>query len=223
MTDRIYAVGDIHGELDHLKNAVSLIGQDGGPNARIVLLGDYVDRGPDSRGVLQFLSDGLAQAKDWICLLGNHDRMFRMFLENYPRQDSQLLVGYHWLHDRVGGLRALSSYGVELGENERIYKLHARVHDAVPEAHRTFLNGLKYHHLENGILFVHAGLKPGIALENQDESDLIWIRKEFHEFTDPHPWLVVHGHTPVDQATHYGNRINLDSGCGYGRDVSVAM
>ena len=73
------------------------------------------------------------------------------------------------------------------------------------------------------MLFVHAGIRPGVALQDQTEDDLIWIRQEFHNDTRSHPWLVVHGHTPVTQATHYGNRVNLDAGAAYGKPLAVAV
>ena len=80
MTQPIYAIGDIHGQLEMLEEALARIEADGGPEARVVFLGDYVDRGPESRGVIELLSQGLAAGRNWTCLLGNHDRMFSMFM-----------------------------------------------------------------------------------------------------------------------------------------------
>jgi serine/threonine protein phosphatase 1 len=223
MPDRIYAIGDIHGQLAMLEEALARIEADGGPDARIVFLGDYTDRGPDSRGVIERLMQGQAEGRNWICLKGNHDRMFSMFLEEYPRNDSQLLVGYHWLHERLGGIETLQSYGVEVSEGDRIYQVHKRARAAVPQAHLAFLAALQPCLQEGGLLFVHAGIRPGLPLEQQSEDDLIWIRQEFLNDERAHPWLVVHGHTPAKQAEHRVNRINLDSGAGYGRPLSTAV
>ena len=112
----IYAIGDIHGQLAMLEDALRRIEADGGPDARIVFLGDYTDRGPNSRGVIERLAQGKAEARNWVFLMGNHDRMFSMFLADYPRNDDRLLVGYHWLHPRIGGIETLASYGIEVPE-----------------------------------------------------------------------------------------------------------
>ncbi|UWQ41508.1 serine/threonine protein phosphatase [Leisingera aquaemixtae] len=223
MTAPLYAIGDIHGQLEMLDQALALIEADGGEGARIIFLGDYTDRGPNSCGVLERLAGGQAEGRNWICLKGNHDRMFSMFLEEYPRNDARLLVGYHWLHERIGGLETLQSYGVEVEDGDRIYQTHARARAAVPQAHLDFLSGLKPCHQEGELLFAHAGIRPGLPLAQQSEDDLIWIRQEFLNDERAHPWLVVHGHTPGRRAEHRGNRVNLDSGAGYGRPLSAAV
>ena len=223
MTTPIYAIGDIHGQLDMLKDALARIEADGGPDARVVFLGDYVDRGPDSCGVLDLLIEGQRAGRNWITLMGNHDRMFAMFMRDYPVTDAHLLVGYDWFHERIGGVQTMASYGVTVTDSDRTYQVHERARAAVPADHVAFLNGLPAYHQEGELLFVHAGIRPGIPLEEQAENDLIWIRQEFLKDQTPHPWLVVHGHTPVDQATHYGNRVNLDAGAGYGRPLATVV
>ncbi|MEL0436551.1 metallophosphoesterase family protein [Phycobacter sp. K97] len=223
MTAPIYAIGDIHGQREMLEEALDLIAADGGPEARVVFLGDYVDRGPDCRGVLDLLIDGQAAGKNWTCLMGNHDRMFSMFMEDYPRNDARLLVGYHWLHDKIGGVETLASYGVGVPEGARIHEVHAEARAAVPEHHRAFLEGLPSHCEEEALLFVHAGIRPGVPLSQQSEDDKIWIRQEFLNDPRQHPWLVVHGHTHVPAAEHRGNRVNLDSGAGFGRPLTAAV
>ncbi|MCE8533784.1 serine/threonine protein phosphatase [Ruegeria pomeroyi] len=223
MSTPIYAVGDIHGQAEQLETALARIEADGGPDARIVFLGDYADRGPDSRAVLDRLIAGQSQGRDWITLKGNHDRMFEMFLRDHPAQDDRLLIGYHWLHDRIGGVETLASYGVPVPEGVRTYQVHAQARAAVPAEHRNFLAGLPNYHQEGALLFVHAGIRPGLPLERQVENDLIWIRQEFLDDPRPHPWLVVHGHTPGKRAEHHGNRVNLDAGAGYGRPLAAAV
>lgn len=223
MTQPIYAIGDIHGQFEMLEEALERIHTDGGPDARIVFLGDYVDRGANSREVIELLSEGVQTGRNWIMLRGNHDRMFSMFAETYPKNDSRLLVGYHWLHERIGGVETLASYGVEVSEGDRIYQVHSDLMKTLPDAHRAFLKSLQNSHLEQGMLFVHAGIRPGIPLEEQTEDDLLWIRHEFLDDPREHPWLVVHGHTPRKQAEHCGNRVNLDAGAGYGRPLVAAV
>lgn len=223
MTQPIYAIGDIHGQLGMLQDALARIEADGGPDARVVFLGDYTDRGPDSKGVIELLSQGLDAGRNWVCLLGNHDRMFSMFIEEYPRTDARLLVGYHWLHERIGGVETLQSYGLQLTETTRIFQLHAEALQAVPDHHRSFLDALPDHHQEGELLFVHAGIRPGVALEEQSQEDKIWIRQEFLNDQTEHPWLVVHGHTQIPAPEHRGNRVNLDSGAGFGRPLTTAV
>lgn len=103
MPDPIYAIGDIHGQITMLEDVLARIDADGGSNARIVFLGDYVDRGPDSRGVLECLAKGRSQGYKWILLKGNHDRMFQWFMEDPPKHDPYLFAGYHWFHKVIGG------------------------------------------------------------------------------------------------------------------------
>lgn len=223
MQQPIYAIGDIHGQLDKLDAALDRVERDGGTGARIVFLGDYTDRGPNSRGVIARLSAGLAEGRDWICLRGNHDRMFAMFMEPYPRNDARTLVGYHWLHPRIGGIETLASYGVPVDEGDRIFEVHERARAAVPPSHLDFLAGLGDYHRSGDLFFVHAGIRPGVALEAQTQDDMIWIRETFLDDPQPHPWLVVHGHTHISAPRHYGNRVNLDSGAGHGHDLTAAV
>ena len=221
MTNRIYAIGDIHGELEMLQHAIDKIASDGGAGAPVVFVGDYVDRGPRSREVIDFLIEGLSSGKNWICLLGNHDRMFTMFMESTPRRDPRLRIEYSWLHDRLGGKQTLASYGVDI--EARPDTMHRQARSAVPAEHIDFLTSLKFSHQVDGLLFVHAGIRPGIPIEQQDSNDLIWIRQEFLEDSRQHPLLVVHGHTPVSEARHYGNRVAIDTGAGYANQLSTVV
>ncbi|PZX15038.1 serine/threonine protein phosphatase 1 [Palleronia aestuarii] len=242
MTDRIYAVGDIHGYASELDRALGLIEADGGPDARVIFLGDYTDRGPDSRGVLDRLIDGLAAGRNWVCLMGNHDRMFLRFLTEGAEHDGNIKSGLSWMNRRLGGPSTLASYGLPQGEGGAflmaqnggletlssydlggdelsLQELVMRARETVPEGHREFLATRPILHREGELVFVHAGIRPGVPLDAQEEDDLLWIRDGWLEDTRDHGVLVVHGHTALDTPTHYGNRVNLDGGAGYGRPL----
>jgi serine/threonine protein phosphatase 1 len=223
MTTPIYAIGDIHGQLAELHRVLDLIEADGGPDAQIVFLGDYTDRGADSRAVIDLLMDAQAKGRNWTFIKGNHDRMFSWFMEETPRHEDYLPVELTWLHPRLGGDTTLASYGVDFTPRTRTKKVHRMARDAVPRAHIDFLDACVLSHETDDLFFVHAGILPGLPLNQQIEHDLLWIRQEFHNDPRMHPKLIVHGHTPVDEATHYGNRINLDSGAGYGSPLTAAV
>lgn len=222
---RIYAIGDIHGHLDLLRRAHDRIATDQarhGPG-KVVHLGDLVDRGPDCRGVIDWLMAGLAAGQDWVVLKGNHDRMCALFLETPPAADPRLRAEFSWLHPRIGGAETLASYGVRSAADRPVAAVHADAVAAVPPAHGAFLGALPTSHGAGGCLFVHAGIRPGIALDRQTEDDLLWIRDVFLNDPRDHGVLVVHGHTAIDRPTHYGNRLNLDSGAAYGGPLSAVV
>ncbi|WP_299147477.1 metallophosphoesterase family protein [uncultured Tateyamaria sp.] len=223
MTSPIYAIGDIHGQLSKLDQILSLIEEDGGADAQIVFLGDYTDRGPDSRGVIERLIEGRDAHRNWTFIKGNHDRMFEWFMQDPLRHDPYLMVELYWLHQRLGGDTTLASYGVDASGQRREKDVHAEARTAVPQAHLDFLAELRITHTVGDLMFVHAGIRPGVPLTDQTEEDMIWIRQQFHTYTGPHPKLIVHGHTPIDRATHYGNRVNLDTGAGYGKPLTAAV
>ncbi|MES2551158.1 MAG: metallophosphoesterase family protein [Pseudomonadota bacterium] len=221
----LYAIGDIHGHLKLLKAAHALIADDmakHGPG-QIVHVGDLVDRGPDSRGVIDYLSQGQAAGEDWVVLKGNHDRMFTRFLNDPMEQEPGLRADLGWLHPKLGGQATLASYGVAKAADRPIPKVHADAVAAVPQAHRDYLSSLPSMHHAVDCLFVHAGLRPGVALDQQIETDLVWIRDVFLIEVASFGPLVVHGHTAINEATHYGNRINLDSGAAYGGPLSAVV
>ena len=221
----IYAIGDIHGQLALLEEAHRRIARDmavHGPG-QVVHLGDYVDRGPCSQGVVDYLIEGIAAGRDWVLLKGNHDRLFTRFLDDPGWQDPGLRGGLSWLHPRLGGGATLASYGVKNAADRPVAKVHAEAVAAVPALHRRFLSGLPVMHRAGEAIFVHAGLRPGVALEDQAEDDLVWIRQEFLEKRGDFGGLVVHGHTAIDAPTHYGNRVNLDSGAAYGGPLTAAV
>lgn len=219
----IYAIGDIHGELGMLEQALRWIEKDGGLDARIVFLGDYVDRGPDSQKVLDLLIQGQKLGRNWVFLKGNHDRMFDWFLQTPSRSDPHLFIDLSWLHEKLGGQNTLKSYGLHFKNRYRLNELHLAALEVVPDNHHKFLTNCQLSYENKDLYFCHAGIKPGVALQNQREEDLLWIRDEFHHFRGQHDKIIVHGHTPLDGATHYNNRINLDSGSGYGQSLTAAV
>ncbi|MCZ4352002.1 metallophosphoesterase family protein [Roseovarius aestuarii] len=212
----IYALGDIHGHKGALDRALALIEADGGRDAALVVLGDLVDRGPDSRGVIDTLIAGQAAGRDWTVLQGNHDQLFLDYLELGRTHSPLVKSGRSWLSPMIGGIETLASYGVTEPDVDAAQA-------SVPQAHIEFLRGLPRMHQVGDLLFVHAGIDPLLPLEWQDPDELIWIREPFLGHTDPLPWLVIHGHTAIDHPCHHGNRVNLDGGAGYGRPLNPAV
>ncbi|MEE9387240.1 MAG: metallophosphoesterase [Paracoccaceae bacterium] len=130
--------------------------------------------------------------------------------------------GKHWLHQKSGGRETLTSYGIDLNSvPDRELAQAARA--AVPPQHQAFLAGLDTMYRSPDAVFVHAGIKPGVAIEDQVEDDLIWIREPFLNDRRDHGPLIIHGHTPIDAPTHYGNRVNIDSGVAFGGPLSVIV
>lgn len=222
-----YAIGDIHGQYDLMLGAFALIDTDrnreGLAAAPVVVLGDLCDRGPKSAQVIAHLCAAQAQGENLVVLKGNHDRMFSRFLVDPWSRDPGLRAEFTWLHPRLGGPQTLASYGIREPGNRPLDQVHAEALAAVSPAHRLWLDGLPSSALVENVLFVHAGIRPGVDLRDQTEDDLLWIRAAFLEDTRDHGALVVHGHTAIAAATHYGNRLNLDSSAGYGGPVSVAV
>lgn len=215
----LYAIGDIHGHLDKLRGAHDLVEADrareGTGTARLVHVGDLVDRGPDSAGVVGYLADLMRGDPRVVVLKGNHDSMFEEFLRTRPSRwgDSR------YLHANIGGRATLCSYGLPAAGSARA--LHDRAAEAVPADHRAFLDALPLSHSEGGCLFVHAGIRPGVPLAWQTAADLMWIRDAFLHDTRDHGSLVVHGHTPVASVEHHGNRLAIDTGAGWDGPVSA--
>ncbi|WP_010141658.1 metallophosphoesterase family protein [Oceanicola sp. S124] len=215
----LYAIGDIHGQIGMLDEVLAKIDADGGDTGpggadEVIFLGDLVDRGPAARQVLERLIAGRAEGRRWTVIRGNHDTMFLRFLRNGELHDPAIKSGNGWTHHLLGGCATLESYGIATGIDRAPEDLFAEAQEKVPAEHRAFLESLPLWQQRPGLLFVHAGIRPGIALEEQAEQDLIWIREDFYAEDGPHPWLVVHGHTIVPAPTHFGNRIDIDTGAG---------
>lgn len=222
---RSYAIGDIHGHVGLLRGVHDLIADDiakHGP-APVVHVGDLVDRGADSCGVIDHLMRGMAEGCDWIVLKGNHDRMFSRFMRDPTEPEPGLRADLAWLHPKLGGAETLASYGVRAAGDRPVAKVHFDALAAVPQAHRAFLESRPAWHQIGEVLFVHAGIQPGVAIEDQTETDLVWIRAPFHAHKTSFGPLVVHGHTAIDTPTHYGNRVNIDSSAAYGGPLSAIV
>ncbi len=209
---RIYAVGDIHGRLDllnALNAAISADARASAPARRcVVYLGDYVDRGLWSREVIDCLLAGPLPGFEAIHLLGNHERMMRDFLDDTG-------IGPTWMMN--GGDRTLSSYGVPADDalwapRTAFDRLQAAFRTRLPPAHRDFLESLRLMHIEGDYAFVHAGVRPGMALDAQVEEDLIWIREPFLSSVEDFGKIVVHGHTITPRPDMQANRIGIDTG-----------
>lgn len=223
---RSYAIGDIHGQSGMLAAAHARIDADrartGDADAPVIHLGDLVDRGPDAKGVIEMLMAGRRAGKPWIVLKGNHDRMFVEALARNAR-DPALRADLGYLSPAIGGRETLASYGVTGNFLAGTARLLESGRKAVPKAHLDFIDALPLFHLRGDCLFVHAGIRPGVPLEDQEEDDLLWIRDAFLLDTRDHGRLVVHGHTPVETPEHLGNRVALDTGAGFGRPLTAAV
>lgn len=219
----IYAIGDIHGQHEMLLHALDLIYADGGKDAEIVFLGDYLDRGPDSKAVVQTLMDGQAAGKPWHAIKGNHDRYLTRFLDNMTVNDSATRSGLYWFNPRLGGDKTLASYGVEAIDGSPIEPVHEAALKAVPQDHRDWLANLPLTFETDTLFFCHAGVRPEIPFDQQVEDDLIWIRDGWLDYPHALPKLVVHGHTALEHPQHHGNRVNLDGGAGYFRPLHPAI
>jgi predicted MPP superfamily phosphohydrolase len=222
---RIYAIGDVHGQLSKLETALALIEDDRAQTrdqtAPLVQVGDLIDRGPESAATVARFID-LTRADPRITvLLGNHDNMFLHFMQSSPQQDPRLRTDLTWLNPRLGGQETLTSYGVDI--DAPLPDIHAQAMALVPDQHLTFLTSLPLTFAQDECLFVHAGIRPGVALDRQDPEDLYWIRTEFLDDATDHGPLIVHGHTPVDRVEHHGNRLAIDTGAAYGGALSAVV
>ena len=219
----IYAIGDIHGRPDLLRALHAKIQVDAThrhvSRRVVVYLGDYIDRGDDSRRVIDMLLDEPLEGFERIHLKGNHEDSLLRFLFN-PSSDPG------WLY--YGAEATLYSYGVQpplpncgMKEFNRVRREFA---ENMPERHRQFLIDLPYAYSEGDYFFVHAGVRPGIPLERQTPDDMLWIRDEFLLSSADFGKVVVHGHNITEQPESHPNRIGVDTGaCFTGRLSCVVL
>ena len=206
---RVYAIGDIHGHLDLLDQVLARIDAHLADNPISqpieVFLGDYVDRGPQSRVVLDRLIER-SHTHRTIFLKGNHE----VLLATFPT-DPNILDEWR----KYGGLETLMSYGLKPSAKRspsQYPELAAALEHALPQSHRDFLSELKTHFVCGDYFFVHAGVRPNVSLHLQSENDLLWIRDDFLKYEKPFDKIIVHGHTPVPAPEIRSNRINIDTG-----------
>lgn len=209
---RVYAIGDIHGRADLLRELHAAIAADAAAfdgDRQLVYLGDFVDRGDGSRQVLDLLLGEPLAGFTSIHLMGNHEHALLSFLD-----DPRAIPG--WLS--WGGRETLLSYGVPVGlatSADELPRLRDQLAQAIPAAHVEFLESLQLCHREGDYYFVHAGVRPGVALEQQRFEDQLWIREPFNSSTNDHGAVVVHGHTIADEVQWLPNRIGIDTGAFY--------
>jgi serine/threonine protein phosphatase 1 len=200
-----YAFGDIHGCVDKLRSLVAACRQHAGERAmRFVMLGDYIDRGPDSAAVVDFLMRLQREFDDhFVALMGNHEAWALEFADRAKPSPG-------WLQN--GGAATLASYGVgNVGE--------------LPPEHLDWMHSLPCCFDDGLRFFVHAGIDPERPLDDQDEYDLLWMRMPFLADGRDYGRLIVHGHTPLDDGVPelYPNRLNLDTGAVFGGPLTAAV
>lgn len=206
---RIYAIGDIHGRLDLLVEIERLIQADAAnapANVAIIYLGDYIDRGDDPGGVIDHLLDQPLSGFNVFHLMGNHEDFLINFLEDGEQ-------GSMWI--RNGGDATLEYYGITAWPymtDGQLKPLRGKLESLVPLRHREFLAGLLISYQAGDYFFAHAGVRPGIDLEDQDETDLMWIRDEFLNSDANFGRCVVHGHSIASEPEIRRNRIGIDTG-----------
>lgn len=209
---RVYAIGDVHGRHDLLRDLLGRIEQDiasavgdGAASSRIILLGDYIDRGTESRDVIETIRLG-CETRGWVCLKGNHEAMLLAALDG--QIDWEM-----WLSN--GGVETAFSYGVatrDFTSTGRMDELGPALIAAIPEAHLTLLRSLPTHVELGDYFFCHAGIRPGVPVDAQMPEDLMWIRDLFLDSRADHGKRIVHGHTPRMEPEILPNRINVDTG-----------
>jgi len=212
---RVYAVGDIHGCLDRLTELHAAIGDDLAarpvPEPLLLHIGDYVDRGEDSAGVVALLAQGSPlPGVRCVNLTGNHEAMM---LEALAGDDAAAAV--NWLTN--GGADALHSWGVPRAVPATAWRSY------IPDVHVAFLTKLSLSHRAGGYLFVHAGIRPGVAIAAQERRDLLWIREPFLSWKRDFDAVVVHGHTPRAKPDVKANRIGIDTGAVNGGILTCAI
>jgi serine/threonine protein phosphatase 1 len=203
MAADIYAIGDIHGNLDLLQRLLEKIQPDLARD-QLVFMGDYIDRGPNPKGVVDYVLGfkRLVNPQEVICLKGNHEAMFLNFLQG---RDLELFLFN-------GGLSTLRDYwGEDWDHLEQL---------VLPPEHRKFFEELRLYYETPDYLFVHGGLKPGVPPAKQDEEDLLWIRGDFIASMEDFGKKVIFGHTPFQQPLVMPNKIGIDTGAAYGNRLT---
>ncbi len=194
---KTYVIGDIHGCLGPLKALMGKLPLK--KTDELLFIGDYIDRGPDPKGVVNYVLELRKNHPGKVtCLLGNHEWMLLNYLDRTDRES--------WLQN--GAQATLASYGGE---------------DKIPYAHQEFFHSLSPFHRTDEYLFVHAGIRPGIPLEAQSTEDLLWIRREFYRYPGRFDQTIVFGHTPLREVLNQEDRIGIDTGCVFGGKLTCLV
>jgi serine/threonine protein phosphatase 1 len=202
---KIYAIGDIHGCLDKLEAMMNRLAIDA-EHDTLVFIGDYIDRGPDSKGVVDFILDLKGKLKNVICLVGNHEQTFLNYY--FHEQDGQIF----YLN---GGDATIASYGyIETPEGKKIN---------IPDNHLEFFESLLPYYETDDYIFAHAGIRPGVPLNKQSVDELTWIRYEFIRYHYDFGKIVIFGHTPVPEPMIQPNKIGIDTGACYGGPLTCVI
>jgi serine/threonine protein phosphatase 1 len=214
---RAYVIGDVHGRLDLLEQLLGQIERERpARKTLLVFLGDLIDRGPASAQVIERLRSYSADGVRCVFLLGNHEEVLLRILDG----DASLISS--WL--KFGGTQCLESYGADWraiakqSDSEALETIRA----AIPREHVEFLRSFADTCRFGDYLFVHAGIRPGVAIEEQVQSDLRWIRDPFLTDETNHGCVVIHGHTISDEVEERVNRIGIDTGA-YRTNVLTAL
>lgn len=206
---RVYAVGDVHGCLDQLNRLMESIDRDltlRPSPSKLIFLGDLVDRGPNSAGVLERILDGGVPTDECVCLMGNHEEAMLECLDGSEASYAK------WLQQ--GGLQTMESYGLTRQDLcNKSFDLARSMRVLIPSTHGHFIRSFKNYETAGDYLFVHAGIRPGIPTDHQSRRDLRWIRSGFLQHKGEHGMMVVHGHTPMSRVERHRNRIAVDTGC----------
>jgi serine/threonine protein phosphatase 1 len=206
----VYAVGDVHGcyrQLVTIEDEIAADAEAIAGDKLIVMLGDYIDRGPESAAVIEHLAGPPPEGFRRICLRGNHEHMFLDFL-------GDPLEHLYWLEE--GGMETLDSYGIDLGrfdDDDIVDHLIGRIDATIPRSQLDFIAALPLMLVLPGFIFVHAGIRPGVAIDRQSDEDLIWIREPFLSGPAQPGYRVVHGHTPGAEPVVTPARYGLDTQC----------
>ena len=207
---RVYAVGDVHGRFDLLQDLIARIEADNAvrpaSDVHVVMLGDLIDRGPQSREIVDYFLKGAPAFASWHFIMGNHEEMLLKLIDN---PDSSLMPQFL----RFGGRETFESYGApqRVLDTPDLYSPDT-LPFYVPEEHRAFMRRMEDGILVGDYFFTHAGIRPGVPLDDQEQQDLRWIRKGFLESDADHGMIVVHGHTVLDEVEVRPNRIGIDTG-----------
>ena len=218
---RIYAIGDIHGRNDLLQRLLGQIDADdaakGPADTHIIFLGDLMDRGPDSAGVIETAMALRSQGRKVRYLMGNHEEVF---VRACRKRDTKVLRFFL----RIGGEATLLSYPITRAEyiSLDMEQLAERLATLVPEQHLSFIESFEDQIVIGDYAFVHAGIRPGVPLAEQKPSDLRWIREEFVDQRGDLEKVVVYGHTIYDEVEERGSRIGIDTGA-YASDKLTAL